>query len=383
MNDVQVFSNASRAPPRWAKAIGPGWSRKAKRAPVTAGDASRPPGPATGEAGDRTGAVRPAVVRSDAVATSRSSSEAWPRPVPTIGDRSSAAERAADPRGWAFPPRTGTPCTGSWLPAATSAASGRIRSTTRCWPGSWPPPTPPPRSAIRSRGGSSWWPIPVTRARAAVLADRARLAQAAAMEPDAGRHLLDLDLEGIREAPVGLVVCCDRRAAPAGVLGRATFVDADLWSCACAIENLWLAARAEGLGVGWVTLFEPGELAALVGAPEGVATLGWLCVGWPDERPPAPGLERRGWSARLPLDSLVLPRAAGRAGRRPGPAPARRRGWPPRRRPPSVRRPRPRPIASSPRPGRSASWTGPSTRSWPSAPGRRRARWSSPPPTTR
>ena len=173
----------------------------------------------------------------------------------------------------------------------------------------------------------------LTRARAAVLADRARLAQAAAMEPEAGRHLLDLDLEGIREAPLGLVVVCDRRTAPAGVLGRATFVDADLWSCACAIENLWLAARAEGLGVGWVTLFEPGELAVLVGAPDGVETLGWLCVGWPDERPPAPGLERRGWSTRLPLAGLVIrerwpEESAARPPRSRAPASARRRAAP-------------------------------------------------------
>jgi nicotinate-nucleotide--dimethylbenzimidazole phosphoribosyltransferase len=147
---------------------------------------------------------------------------------------------------------------------------------------------------------------PGMRARAALLADRARIDQAAAMGPDAGRQLLDLDLEGIREAPIGLVVCCDRRVTPAGVLGRATFVDADLWSCACAIENLWLAARAEGLGLGWVTLFDPADLAGLIGAPAGIATLGWLCIGWPDERPPAPGLERRGWSVRLPLDDLVF-----------------------------------------------------------------------------
>ncbi len=146
---------------------------------------------------------------------------------------------------------------------------------------------------------------PATRARASVLADRSRLTQAAAMTAEAGRHLLDLDLEGIREAPLGLVVCCDRRVPAEGVLGRATFRDADLWSCACAIQNLWLAARAEGLGVGWVTLFEPGDLAALIEAPQGVATLGWLCIGWPDERPPSPGLERRGWSERIPLDGLV------------------------------------------------------------------------------
>lgn len=145
-----------------------------------------------------------------------------------------------------------------------------------------------------------------TRERAALLADRERLSQASQLTPQAGRRLLDLQLEGIREAPLGVVVCCDRRAAAAGVLGRATFPDADLWSCACAIENLWLAARAEGLGVGWVTLFQPADLADLLHLPAGVVTLGWLCLGWPDERPPAPGLERAGWSRRVPLKDVVL-----------------------------------------------------------------------------
>jgi nicotinate-nucleotide--dimethylbenzimidazole phosphoribosyltransferase len=118
--------------------------------------------------------------------------------------------------------------------------------------------------------------------------------------------LLDLQLEGIREAPLGVVVACDRRTPAGGVLGRATFPDTDLWSCACAIENLWLAARAEGLGVGWVTLFDADELEDLVGVPDGVVTLGWLCLGWPDERPPAPGLERAGWSRRQPVEELVF-----------------------------------------------------------------------------
>jgi nicotinate-nucleotide--dimethylbenzimidazole phosphoribosyltransferase len=102
------------------------------------------------------------------------------------------------------------------------------------------------------------------------------------------------------------VVCCDRRTDAAGVLGRATFPDADVWSCACAIENLWLAARAEGLGLGWVTLFDPAELAGLLRLPDGVVTLGWLCLGWPDERPPEPGLQRAGWSRRLPLYQVVI-----------------------------------------------------------------------------
>lgn len=230
----------------------------------------------------------------------------WPRPVPTVGDRSSAAERGGDPTGWAFSPEDRTALAGI---VAARRDVRRFRSD-------------PVEDHVLERlleaahsapsvGHSQPWRLvvvrdPHTRAVAATLADRARLEQAAAMEENAGRHLLDLDLEGIREAPLGIVVCCDRRVPPAGVLGRATFADADMWSCACAIQNLWLTARAEGLGVGWVTLFERGQLAELVGAPEGVVTLGWLCVGWPDERPPAPGLERRGWSTRRPLAEVVL-----------------------------------------------------------------------------
>ena len=126
------------------------------------------------------------------------------------------------------------------------------------------------------------------------------------MDDASGRHLLDLQLDGIREAPLGIVVCCDRRANPVGVLGRATFHDADMWSCATAIQNMWLSARSLGLGMGWVTLFEPGDLAALMGLPDGVESLGWMCLGWPDERPPEPGLERAGWSQRLALDAVIL-----------------------------------------------------------------------------
>jgi len=165
--------------------------------------------------------------------------------------------------------------------------------------------------AAPSVGHSQPWRFLVVREaaireRAALFADRERLRQAAQLDPASGRRLLDLQLEGIREAPLGVVVCCDRRAPAAGVLGRATFADADLWSCACAIQNLWLAARADGLGLGWVTLFQPADLAGLLHLPEDVVTLGWLCLGWPDERPPAPGLERAGWSRRSPLRDVVL-----------------------------------------------------------------------------
>ncbi len=194
------------------------------------------------------------------------------------------------------------PCTGD----ATSGAS--VRTTSR--------PDVLERilgaaHAAPSVGHSQPWRFVIvrdaaTRDQAALMADREWHRQAQHLEDRSARQMLDLQLHGIRDAPLGVVVCCDRRAAAEGVLGRATYVDADLWSCAAAIENLWLAARAEGVGVGWVTLFRPEELAALVGAPAGVETLGWLCIGWPDERPPEPGLQRAGWSSRLALSDVVL-----------------------------------------------------------------------------
>jgi nicotinate-nucleotide--dimethylbenzimidazole phosphoribosyltransferase len=289
----------------------------------------------------------------------------WPRPVPLIGDDTAASERAADPAGWA-------------LPAADRAGLYRAIGARRDIRRYRPDPVPGDvltRVLIAAHqapsvGHSQPWRFVVvsdagTRDRAAVLTDRERLRQAAQLEPEAGARLLDLQLEGVREAPLGIVVCCDRRTPAAGVLGRATFPDADLWSCATAIQNLWLAARAEGLGVGWVTLFRPDELAELLGLPDGVVTLGWLCLGWPDERPPS-----RGWSGRPGHDGSRCPTwswpTAGRPTtrwrrRRPGCA---LRDRPPWSGPATTR------TGCSPRPDRWACWTGRSTGSSPwAAPG--------------
>jgi len=230
----------------------------------------------------------------------------YERPVPTVGDPTSAAARAADPTAWAF---------GKDTVEALHQVIGARRDVRRFRP------DPVPPEVLRrvlgaahgapSVGHSQPWRFIVvteqaTRDRAALLADRERLRQADQLTSERRARLLDLQLEGIREAPVGIVVACDRRAPAAGVLGRATYPDSDLWSCAAAIQNLWLAARADGLGMGWVTLFRPPDIAGLLGLPDGVATLGWLCLGWPDERPPEPGLERHGWSKRLSLDEVVL-----------------------------------------------------------------------------
>jgi nicotinate-nucleotide--dimethylbenzimidazole phosphoribosyltransferase len=228
------------------------------------------------------------------------------RPVPLVGDASSAATRREDPRAWAFEDAAR---------AAFYEAVRARRDIRRFRPDDVDDAVLEQilsaAHTAPSVGHSQPWRFVVVRDRstrdeAALLADRGWQRQAAGFAERAGSHMRDLQLHGIRDAPLGVVVCCDRRTAAAGVLGRATFADADLWSCACAIENLWLAARVEGLGVGWVTLFQPDELASLVGAPAGVETLGWLCIGWPDERPPAPGLERAGWSTRQPLADVVL-----------------------------------------------------------------------------
>lgn len=247
----------------------------------------------------------------------------WGRPIPTVGDRTSAAERAATPDAWAFAPAT--------IDALHTVIAAR-RDIRRFRPD--PVPDDLLRSVLDaghqapSVGHSQPWRFVTVRAattrdRAAHIADRERLRQAGQLEPDRRRRLLDLQLEGIREAPIGVVVACDRRVPAAGVLGRATFPDTDMWSCACAIENIWLAARAAGLGIGWVTLFPPDELSDLVGLPDGVETLGWLCLGWPDERPPDPGLERHGWSRRLALDDVIIAErwpAAGGASPAPPPS---------------------------------------------------------------
>jgi nicotinate-nucleotide--dimethylbenzimidazole phosphoribosyltransferase len=230
----------------------------------------------------------------------------WHRPVPLVGDATSAQTRREAPRAWAFDEAD--------RDAFYAVALGR-RDIRRYRPDDLAPDVLEriltAAHAAPSVGHSQPWRFvvvrdPATRDRAALMADRAWHQQAGTLADSSGRQMLDLQLHGIREAPVGIVVCCDRRTAAQGVLGRATYVDADLWSCACAIENLWLAARVEGVGTGWVTLFQPDELASLIGLPDGVETMGWLCLGWPDERPPEPGLERAGWSARQPLSDVVL-----------------------------------------------------------------------------
>ena len=114
-----------------------------------------------------------------------------------------------------------------------------------------------------------------------------------------------LKLEGILTAPLNICVTCDRTRGGRVVLGRTHNPEMDLYSTVCAVQNLWLAARAEGVGVGWVSIYHAEALKQLLGVPEHVSIVAYLCVGFVDRLYLEPELAVRGWRQRLPLDELV------------------------------------------------------------------------------
>jgi 5,6-dimethylbenzimidazole synthase len=116
---------------------------------------------------------------------------------------------------------------------------------------------------------------------------------------------LSLKLEGILESALNICVTCDRTRGGPHVLGRSSILETDLYSTCCAVQNLWLAARAEGIGVGWVSILDPQELTRILGLPDHVVPVAYLCMGYVTEFPSGPELERAGWRQRLPLSRLV------------------------------------------------------------------------------
>jgi 5,6-dimethylbenzimidazole synthase len=116
---------------------------------------------------------------------------------------------------------------------------------------------------------------------------------------------LSLKLEGILESALNLCVTCDRTRGGPHVLGRSTILETDLYSTCCAIQNLWLASRAEGVGVGWVSILDPQQLSTILGLPDHVVPVAYLCMGYVREFPDGPELQRAGWRQRIPLSELV------------------------------------------------------------------------------
>ncbi|MGB3451034.1 MAG: 5,6-dimethylbenzimidazole synthase [Giesbergeria sp.] len=114
-----------------------------------------------------------------------------------------------------------------------------------------------------------------------------------------------LKLEGIIESPIGICITCDRERTGPAVVGRTHMKTMDLYSSVCAVQNLWLAARAEGLGVGWVSIFHQADLQEALGIPKGITPIAYLCVGYVSHFYDKPELETAGWLPRLPMEDLV------------------------------------------------------------------------------
>lgn len=115
-----------------------------------------------------------------------------------------------------------------------------------------------------------------------------------------------LKLEGICESALNICITCDRQRSKGSPLGRWHNPEMDLYSTVCAVQNFWLAARAEGVGVGWVSIIEAQALKRLLAIPDHVTPIAYLCVGRVSEFAPKPDLETHGWGRRLPLPELIM-----------------------------------------------------------------------------
>jgi len=104
---------------------------------------------------------------------------------------------------------------------------------------------------------------------------------------------------------MNLAVTCDRRRGKPFVLGRTPVPDTDIYSTCLAIQNMWLAACAEGIGIGWVSILDYGKVERLLGLPEGVQLIAYLCIGFPREFRARPMLEEVGWRPRMQLEGLI------------------------------------------------------------------------------
>jgi 5,6-dimethylbenzimidazole synthase len=136
--------------------------------------------------------------------------------------------------------------------------------------------------------------------------DAQRLRAASAFDQARREQYLSFKLEGILDAPLNICVTCDRTRFGPGIIGRNTVYDTDIYSACVAVQNLWLAARAEGIGVGWVSILKPEVIQEILGIPEHVIVVAYLCVGYPVEFTERPLLETAGWLPRLKLSELVF-----------------------------------------------------------------------------
>jgi nicotinate-nucleotide--dimethylbenzimidazole phosphoribosyltransferase len=144
-----------------------------------------------------------------------------------------------------------------------------------------------------------------TRRKMHALAERQREAYADSLPKGRAKQFKEIKIEAILDTPVNIVVTADRTRGGRHTLGRHTQPQMAPYSAALAVENLWLAARAEGLGVGWVSFFDEEEMVRELGLPEHLDVVAYLCIGYVDAFPDEPELQQQGWAKKRPLSWVV------------------------------------------------------------------------------
>ncbi len=135
--------------------------------------------------------------------------------------------------------------------------------------------------------------------------EAAREESAAMFSEDKQEQYKSFKLEGIMEAPLGICVTCDRKRNGPVVIGKTIKPEMDLYSTVCAIQNMWLAARAENIGLGWVSIIHDEVLRESLNIPEDKDIIAYLCLGYVSEFKDEPELEEYGWLPRQDIDQLI------------------------------------------------------------------------------
>lgn len=147
---------------------------------------------------------------------------------------------------------------------------------------------------------------PTVRAQIQANFERADSAAAALYDGEQATLYRRLKLAAIAEAPVNICVVCQSDTPRGSGLGRASMPKTPLYSTVCAVQNLWLAARAEGLGIGWVSILDPAQVCATLEIPATATLVAYLCLGFVSAFAEEPDLQHRGWELRAPLEEVVF-----------------------------------------------------------------------------
>ena len=141
--------------------------------------------------------------------------------------------------------------------------------------------------------------------RLAWAADKERRALAVHYEGEKENKFLSLKVEGLKEAPYTICVTCDPTRGGSHVLGRNSIPETDILSTACAIQNMWLAACAEGLAMGWVSFYKKNDIRDILEIPPHVEPVALMSIGYTDQYPDKPILETAKWEKRRSMDDLI------------------------------------------------------------------------------